>query len=817
MIPQPKTYGPFANLPLLDMEKPVQSMIKLANEYGPIYRFARPGGDTLMISSPELVADVCDESRFDKSVGGALTKVRAFTGDGLFTSDTEEPNWRKAHHILMPSFSQRAMRGYHDMMSDIALQLVQKWARQNPDEEVEVPEDMTRLTLDTIGLCGFNYRFNSFYRDQPHPFITSMVNALNESMNQLQRLGIQDKLMFRTRQQFRANIEYMNTVVDKLIMERREKGNQGYDDLLSHMLNSKDPETGEQLDDENIRYQIITFLIAGHETTSGMLSFAIYYLLKNPKKLQKAYAEVDQVLTGSVPTYKQSLNLKYVRMILNEALRLWPTAPAFSMFAKENTLLADRYPVHKGQRITVLLPKLHRDHGAWGEDVEAFRPERFVDSSKISQHAYKPFGNGQRACIGQQFAMHEATLILGMVLKHFELIDHTDYQLNIKETLTLKPEGLKMRVRLRHRVEIEASSSDEQIAVKAEQAVVKTKQISLEADSSVLLSQILQQHNFPLLVLYGSNLGTAEGLARELAHLAQERGFNSKVAPLKDYVGKLPKEGAVLILTSSYNGKPPANAKAFVQWIETAKPEEIEGVHYAILGCGDHNWAETYQHIPRFIDQQLSAKGALRLTPLGERDASGNFEHQEKQWIEQLWLDLLKGLGIDRRTGLKHMSIGNQQKEQLQRQGNQQVQEHVQEHLKIDIFQQDEDLPYNPPTLVERALQRYGLRRHDRIVIHAPVNSVPHLPQDQLLSAFDLLSYHVNLQAIVTPEQLRELASVTICPPHQVELQTLSQENNYISEVVWKQMTILDLLEKYEACQLPFERFIQILPELPRV
>jgi cytochrome P450 / NADPH-cytochrome P450 reductase len=174
LIPQPKTYGPLANLPLLDLEKPVQSMVKLADEY----RFARPGGDALMISSPELVADACDESRFDKSAGGALAKVRAFAGDGLFTSETEEPNWRKAHNILMPSFSQRAMRGYHNMMADIALQLVQKWARLNPDEEVDVPEDMTRLTLDTIGLCGFNYRFNSFYRDQPHPFITSMVSAL---------------------------------------------------------------------------------------------------------------------------------------------------------------------------------------------------------------------------------------------------------------------------------------------------------------------------------------------------------------------------------------------------------------------------------------------------------------------------------------------------------------------------------------------------------------------------------------------------------------------------------------------------------------
>lgn len=108
-------------------------------------------------------------------------------------------------------------------------------------------------------------------------------------------------------------------------------------------------------------------------------------------------------------------------------------------------------PTHlkKGDSVNVLIPKLHRDTEAWGEDVEEFRPERFEDPSAIPQDAYKPFGNGQRACIGQQFALQEATLVLGMVLKHFELIDHTHYELKVKETLTLKPEGFTIQVRPR--------------------------------------------------------------------------------------------------------------------------------------------------------------------------------------------------------------------------------------------------------------------------------------------------------------------------------------------------------------------------------
>lgn len=204
---------------------------------------------------------------------------------------------------------------------------------------------MTRLTLDTIGLCGFNYRFNSYYRETPHPFINSMVRALDEAMHQMQRLDVQDKLMVRTKRQFRHDIQTMFSLVDSIIAERRANGDQDEKDLLARMLNVEDPETGEKLDDENIRFQIITFLIAGHETTSGLLSFATYFLLKHPDKLKKAYEEVDRVLTDAAPTYKQVLELKYIRMILNESLRLWPTAPAFSLYPKEDTVIGGKFPI----------------------------------------------------------------------------------------------------------------------------------------------------------------------------------------------------------------------------------------------------------------------------------------------------------------------------------------------------------------------------------------------------------------------------------------------------------------------------------------
>src|SRR3954454_16121198 len=200
-IPQPPGYPVIGNLLDLDIEAPIQALMKLARQYGPIFRLNLPIGHLVVVSGFDLVDEMCDDERFDKLIGGQLRNLRAFLGDGLFTAWTQEPDWGKAHNILLPNFSMQAMKGYMPMMADIAMQLVEKWERLNPEDEIDVHEDMTRLTLDTIGLCGFGYRFNSFYREEPHPFVASMVYALSENTAALTRLPIQNKLMRRMHRQ----------------------------------------------------------------------------------------------------------------------------------------------------------------------------------------------------------------------------------------------------------------------------------------------------------------------------------------------------------------------------------------------------------------------------------------------------------------------------------------------------------------------------------------------------------------------------------------------------------------------------------------
>src|ERR1700736_1267976 len=504
-IPHPPTKPVVGNMLSLDSSAPVQNLARLAKELGPIFWLDMMGAPLVIVSGHDLVDELSDEKRFDKAVRGPLRRVRAVAGDGLFTADTHEPNWSKAHNILLQPFGNRAMQSYHPSMVDIADQLVKKWERLNGDEEIDVVHDMTALTLDTIGLCGFDYRFNSFYRRDYHPFVESLVRSL-ETIMMTRGLPLENLWMQKRRKTLTEDVAFMNRMVDEIIAERRGNSDATDDkkDMLAAMMTGVDRSTGEQLDDVNIRYQINTFLIAGHETTSGLLSCTLYALLKHPEVLKKAYEEVDRVLGPDInarPTYQQVTQLTYITQILKEALRLWPPAPAYGIAPLNDETIGGQYRLKKNTFITVLVMALHRDPSVWGPNPDKFDPDNFSREAEAKRpiNAWKPFGNGQRACIGRGFAMHEAALAIGMILQRFKLMDIHRYQMHLKETLTIKPDGFKIKVRPRadrERGEFESHTGAAAAAPKAPRAPVARP-----------------GHNTPMLVLYGSNLGSAEELA----------------------------------------------------------------------------------------------------------------------------------------------------------------------------------------------------------------------------------------------------------------------------------------------------------------
>lgn len=445
-------------LPLLgdirDMNprSPVQDSMRLGRELGPIFTRRLPGVEIVLVSGIDLVTEVNDEQRFGKHVGLGVRNLRAVVGDGLFTAFNEEPNWRLAHDILQPGFTAEAMRGYHSIMLDVARELIANWDTRAGAGTVDVAADMTRLTMETIGRAGFGYRFGSFQRAEPHPFVTAMTRVLRYGQLGTIKVPLVRRLIAGSARQHEADVRLMTDLVDEVI-EARQGGTEPGRDLLDLMLHSRHPETGQRLDPVNVRHQVITFIVAGHETTSGALAFALYYLTRNPDVLAKARAEVD-ALWGEAsdpdPTFAEVAKLRYVRRILDEAMRLWPTAPGYQRAAREDLVLGGKYPMRKGDGVVVLLPMLHRDPAVW-PDPERFDPDRFApgEARKRPPQAYKPFGTGERACIGRAFALHEAVLALGLLVHRYDFRHDPAYQLRVAESLTLKPEGFRLALRPR--------------------------------------------------------------------------------------------------------------------------------------------------------------------------------------------------------------------------------------------------------------------------------------------------------------------------------------------------------------------------------
>ena len=841
-LPGPHGVPVLGNLLDLNNPHPIDTLIDWARQYGPIYKLVVPGTTRIIVSGADLMPEICDDDRFDKQLGPGLVAARGTGSTGLFLSETDDPLWRMAHNILMAPFSQSSMRGYLPRMVDIAGQLMDKWSRLNPDDEVDVPADMTALTLDTIALCGFGYRFNSLYRDTPHPFVAAMVRNLLEAQKEAKELPIQRKLRVQARRQAREDGEFQINLVKGIIEDRRRQGDAADNtDLLGRMLTGVDRSSGQRLPDDNIIAQCMTFLVAGHETTSGLLSFAINYLMKSPQYIDQARAQIDEVLGDTAePTYEQVHALTSVRQILDESLRLWPTAPMFTRAPFQDTVIGGAYAIPKDTGVSVLLPMLHRDRSVWGEDAEEFNPHHFDPErfATVPPLAYRPFGTGLRACIGRQFALQEATLVLGMLLQRFDIIDHRNYQLHTKATLTVKPQD--MWVRLRPRVGFAGVRRARVPAGRAAEGAV--------AQADVAPAPVATAHGTPLLVLFGSNLGTAEGIANRLGREGGERGYAVTVAALDDHGPDLPAEGAVLLVCASYNGEPPENATAFVDKLRGhAVPDgSYAGVKYAVFGCGDTDWAATYQAVPILLDTELERLGASRIHPRGAGDAQADFDGQYRSWHAGLWSDVAAGLGLSEQearvtAGGPRLTISTVNRQltnpvivsydatptlvtrnvELTATGAPGVRStrHVEVALPAGATYRAGDhlgvLPRNGQRQIRRVMRRFGLDMGTYVTITANSGTHTHLPVDEPSPLLGVLGSCVELQATATRADLEVLADHTDDPDQQAALRALAADDErYRTQVREPNLSVLDLLDRYPGCAVPFPVFLDLLPAL---
>lgn len=837
-IPGPSKRPLIANLGLLNPDKPSQDLMRLARRYGEIFQLKVPSQPRfVVISSRRLTDEICDETRFEKHNHSALQELRCFTGDGLFTAYTEERNWGKAHRVLTPAFAPIALSNMYGGMMDLASQLMLKWERMGPEHSVNVAEDFTRLTLDTIALCSFSYRFNSFYSQNMHPFVEAMVGAMQESGRRSGRLQVSNKLMVKHNMQYHKDIRVLEEVAENVIEQRRANPSvPGSEDILDTMLYAKDSVTGETLSDENVRYQMITFLIAGHETTSGLLSFAVYELLRNPHVLAKARAHVDAVLGGRDPDHADLTRLTYIDQVLRETLRLWPTAPAFAVHPFEPTMIGGEYEVLPDDAVLVFTPSMHRDPTVW-ERPEEFQPERF-EFDKVQQlpsNAWKPFGNGQRSCIGRGFALQEAQLVLSMLLARFDmqLVDPS-YRLVINETLTIKPENLQ--VRFTPRVDRLAPPTT---ATTPAPVVHPTSDHSGRAHAAPELLPV--RHGTPVRVWYGSNAGTGKEYARQIAARATRLGYTPETKSLDEAVDAMSADGLNVIVTASYEGQPPNNARTFVDWVSGLPAGHLDGARFAVFGCGNTDWARTYQRVPTLVDAELARVGATRVTPRGVGNARGDLAGSFAEWHDNLWAAAGETFGLEPTSSTVDgepvtVEVSGSSRGSLlgepdvaygtvveNRELVTMTSPHAasKRHLEISLPEGQNYrtgdylavLPRNPAPAVSRVLARFDVA-HDATLKFGRNVELAHLPVDTPVTAGDLFAGYVELAAPATRRQVSRLAAATQCPPEQETLRQLASDPEYAEQIVAKRLSVLDLLEQYPSINLPLADFVAMLPPL---
>ncbi|MEV6118436.1 cytochrome P450 [Streptomyces sp. NPDC052109] len=841
-IRSPRGIPILGNTPQIPDTNPGAYIAELSKQFPEgIFSMDIAGQENVFVSDPDLVTEVCDETRFGKPIFAPLTHVRDYTGAGLFTAADDEEVWGMAHRILMPAFSQRAMKGYFGQMLEIAQNLVGKWERRQ-GRPVNITDDYTRLTLDTIALSGFGYRFDSFTKEQLHPFLNALLESLIESMRRSQELPMMTRMRKADDKKYRGNIQLMRDLVDSVIKERRQGKSSGEDDLLGLMLQATDPETGRPLDDENVRDQVVTFLIAGHETTSGLLSFATYSLMRNPHVLAQAYAEVDRVLPGdTVPDYDTIMKLDVIPRILEETLRLWAPIPQIMKAPHEDTVIGCRYRLKQGTKTVLLMGPLHTHPNAWDNPLE-FDIDRWLPENRERHHphAYKPFGNGRRACIGRQFALTEARLALALVLQKFKFSDTADYKMDVKEALTRKPGGFELIVRPRQGHERAVFGA----------ADVRTEDTQAPAAVSGV--------GVNLTVAYGSSLGSSEDLARTIADRSERSGFGTTLMSLDDLGDNLPTEGLLVVVAASYNGKAPDNAQRFDDLIAVGLPQgSLSNVRFALLGTGNTQWVATYQAFPKRIEEALLAAGAAPVVERGAADAAGDFDGMASRWMDTLWATLAEEYAADtsEATGPRYQvqllteadvrpAIVSEQAYPLTVVANEELVgdptglwdfsiEPPRPSAKSITVELPEGVTYdtgnhlavfakNDPALVYRALARLGVDYDQVLRLDQPGGGRTHLPVGVPVTTGLLLSEFLELQDVATRAQVKALAEHTPCPWTRPQLETYTADTEeaeelYRKEILGKRVSVLGLLERFPAIELPLAVFLEMMgPIRPR-
>lgn len=428
--------------------KDAPALFLRAAEAGDAVRLRVGDRHILALSHPDGVQHVLvtKASRYVKRTRG-YESLRALLGDGLLTSEGEV--WKRERRIIQPAFQQARYAGFARTMAVATLSMAERWDQlAETGETFDAAAAMSELTLRIAGETFFSQDVSQRTGEVAQALDTVLSGFIRGVLNPLAaRLPL--PATFRHRRAIRT----LDAVVRGIVAKRRAEGGGG-DDLLGMLMAARDQQTGEAMSDEQLRDEILTMLLAGHETTANALAWTLYRLSQHEDADARLHQELMALPEG--PMGQETLQgLSWLDLVLKESLRLHPPAWVESRLALDDDEILG-YRVPKGTFVFLSQYAVHRNPRLW-EDPHRFDPERFLparqvcpDGSARPRLAFFPFGAGARKCIGESFALLEAKIVLAILARRFRLRLAPGHRVEHEPTVTLRPRGgLPMRVERR--------------------------------------------------------------------------------------------------------------------------------------------------------------------------------------------------------------------------------------------------------------------------------------------------------------------------------------------------------------------------------
>lgn len=423
---------------LPDFQKdPIATLLQGAQKYGDIVLFKFATHPYYFLRHPDNIGHVMqvNHKNYGKQTIGWKT-LKIIVGEGLLTSEGDF--WLRQRRIAQPAFHRDRIAGFGATMTEAAAETLKDWeAPAKAGEALNIHEEMMRLTLKIVVKTLLGSEISKKMEKEVGEALSFAVEEITDRYTK-PYLHLPMKIPTRHNLKLRQAVATLDKVVMGIIEKRRKEKSEG-GDLLTMLMNAKDEVTGESMDNQQLRDEVMTIFLAGHETTANALTWALYLLSTHPAVTRRLEAELKEVLAGRLPSLADFPRLSYTRSVIQETLRLYPPA-WFMARSVTNDDTIGGYTIPKGSFV-ILSPYVTHRHPKFWENPEGFDPDRFMNdgAKNMPRFAYFPFGGGARQCIGNDFAMMEAVLILAAIAQNYRLYLVPGHPVELEPVVTLRP------------------------------------------------------------------------------------------------------------------------------------------------------------------------------------------------------------------------------------------------------------------------------------------------------------------------------------------------------------------------------------------